>query len=158
VTTKAWIGVGSNLGDRKELIEEAKKRLSQHAQIDFKRSAPIYETDPIGGILQGKFLNTVWEIETDLPVGEFFDALSRTEKEMGRVRTVGRRNEPRTIDLDLLFFGNAVVHEPALTVPHPRLHERWFVLRPLSDLEPNLLHPVLKRTVGELLSELAVQK
>ena len=115
------------------------------------RAAPFYETEPIGGLPQDLYLNTVWEIETDLSSRELMDLLLNVESKLGRKRF--EKNGPRLIDLDLLFFGDEVIRETQLTVPHPRLHERWFVLKPLWDLRSDLIHPVLKKSVSELLDQ-----
>ncbi len=145
----AFIGVGSNLGDRKQTIHQAEQKLSHVEGIRFIRSAPIYETQPVGGPKQDLFLNTVWEIETDLPARQLLNALFEIESDFGRLRL--EKNGPRTIDLDLLLYGDAVIKEQALTIPHPRLHERWFVLKPLWDLRSDYVHPVLKKSICELL-------
>ena len=150
--TTAWIGVGSNLGPRGSTIEKAREMLSQNPNIRFKCSAPVYETEPVGGPHQGLFLNTVWEVETDLSADDFLRALLGIESSLGRRRT--EKNGPRTIDLDLLFFGDEVIRKSGLTVPHPRLQERWFVLKPLWDLRADLVHPVLKKSICELLDEI----
>lgn len=162
--TIAYIGVGSNLGSREANIEKAKEFLKKRNRIFFCRSAPVYETEPVGGPPQGKFLNTVWEVETDLSAEKLLEALAEIEKALGRTREV--ENGPRTLDLDLLFFGNQIQNfdSPAakkdfqLMLPHPKLHERWFVLKPLSDLSPELMHPVLKETVRELLTKIEMKK
>ena len=150
--TTAYIGVGSNLGDRKKAIDGALKKLCSSSQICFIQSAPVYETDPVGGPAQGRFLNTVWEVETTFEVRELLHFLLEIETDCGRVRN--EKNEPRMIDLDLLFFGDEVIQEPGLIVPHPRLHERWFVLKPMWDLRSDLVHPVLKKSICELLDQI----
>lgn len=148
----AFIGVGSNLGPRESAIEKAREMLSQNPNIRFKRSAPVYETEPVGGPRQGLYLNTVWEVETDLNADDLMKVLLEIETSLGRKRT--EKNAPRTIDLDLLFFGDEVIFKPNLTVPHPRLHERWFVLKPLWDLRADFVHPVFKKSICELLDEI----
>jgi 2-amino-4-hydroxy-6-hydroxymethyldihydropteridine diphosphokinase len=152
LTVAAYIGVGSNLSDRSFMIEKAKEQLSLHPKIKFLRSASIYETEPIGGPAQGRFLNTVWEIETDLSAQELLAYLLNIEEKLGRKRT--QKNAPRVIDLDLLFFGDEVINQPNLQIPHPRLQERWFVLKPLWDLSADLVHPIFKRSVCEMLDEI----
>lgn len=153
--TIGYVGVGSNLGSRETNIERAKQLLETAGRIRWVRSAPVYETDPVGGPPQGRFLNTVWEIETDLKPAELLSELHQIESRLGRARKV--KNEPRGIDLDILFFGEMVL-TGSLEVPHPRSHERWFVLKPLADLAPELVHPVLKKTVRELLKEIEAAK
>ena len=147
----AYIGVGSNLGDRRHLIECAQAALMTRPAIKFLRRAPIYETRPVGGPPQGLYLNTVWEIETGLSAGELLEVLLAVEKRLGRERR--EKNGPRTIDLDLLFYGDEVIKEGGLVVPHPRLHERWFVLKPLWDLRADFVHPVFEKSVCELLDQ-----
>ena len=151
MSTSAFIGVGSNLGDRKQAIRQAEQKISTVYGVRFLRSAPVYETDPVGGPNQGLFLNTVWEIETELPAHELLDILRAIESDLGRLRT--EKNGPRTIDLDLLLFGDEIIHEEGLIIPHPRLHERWFVLKPLWDLKSDYVHPVFKKSICELLDQ-----
>ncbi|MBI4367825.1 MAG: 2-amino-4-hydroxy-6-hydroxymethyldihydropteridine diphosphokinase [Candidatus Omnitrophica bacterium] len=150
VPTIAYIGVGSNLGDRKQTIECAKTLLSETRGVRFLRSAPLYETKPVGGPQgQGMYVNTVWEIETTLTGPKLMESLLAIETHLGRERS--SENSPRTIDLDLLFWGDEILNQSGLSVPHPRLHERWFVLKPLWDLRADFVHPVLKKSICELL-------
>ncbi len=146
-----FIGVGSNLGDRKETIESAQQVFSQSLGIRLIRSAPLYETEPVGGPAQGLYLNTVWEVETSLQPREILDLVLQIESQFGRNRK--EKNEPRTIDLDILFFDDEIIEEPDLVVPHPRLHERWFVLKPLWDLRADFVHPIFKKSICELLDQ-----
>jgi len=129
-----YIGVGSNLGDRKRNIEKAKSLLELAEGIRFKRSSSIYETDPIGGPKQGKFLNGVFEIKTRMKPEQLLKELKRVEKELGRKRRI--KNAPRTIDLDILLFGKEKINTRNLKVPHPRMHKREFVLKGLKELRP----------------------
>lgn len=149
--TIVYIGVGSNLGNREAMIHAARQKLMARPEIKFLREAPVYETEPMGGPVQGPYLNTVWELETDLNARDLLTFLLEIEEGLGRKRT--ERNTPRTIDLDLLFFGDKVIKRPDLQVPHPRLQDRWFVLKPLWDLRSDLIHPVLKKSVCELLDQ-----
>ena len=149
--TTAFIGVGANLGDRKATIKQAERAFRSVPGVRFIRSAPIYETEPAGGPPQGLYLNTVWEVETSVSVKELLDLLLKIESQLGRKRA--EKNAPRTIDLDLVLFGDEVLDEPGLVVPHPRMHERWFVLKPLWDLRADWIHPVFKKSVCELLDE-----
>ena len=149
---RAFIGVGSNLGDRESFIAEALRMLNETPGVKVLRSSRTYETEPEGGPAQGRYLNAVWDIETVLSCPELLQELLRIEKILGRKRTV--RNAPRTVDLDILFYENQIHRSAGLTVPHPRLHERRFVLRPMADLEPGWVHPELKKTVQVLLGEL----
>ena len=147
----AFIGVGSNLGNREKNLAAAQKAFSAIPGIRSVQSSEVYETDPVGGPAQGKYLNAVWKAETDLEPGPLLQALLQVESGLGRVRA--EKNGPRIIDLDLLFYGSQVLNQPGLTVPHPRLHEREFVLKPLMDLAPDFVHPVLKKTISVILSE-----
>jgi len=132
--TRAYVGLGANLGDREGTILAAAERLGPH------RLSPIIETEPRGYADQPKFLNAVAELETSLTPRELLDRLLEIERELGRTRE-GPRYGPRTIDLDLLLYGDEVVEEPGLTVPHPRLTERLFVLEPLLGLDAGLFVP-----------------
>jgi 2-amino-4-hydroxy-6-hydroxymethyldihydropteridine diphosphokinase len=139
VATTAFIGIGSNLGDREQNLARAIELLSAEDGIDVVAVSEIRETDPVGPVAQGPFLNGAVRIETDLGPRELLERLLAVEQRLGRVRR--ERFGPRTIDLDLLLYGDEAVDEPGLTVPHPRLHERRFALEPLSDLAPGLEIP-----------------
>ena len=144
--TAAYVGLGANLGDRESAIRAAA------AALPASRLSTIRETEPWGYADQPPFLNAVAEVETALPPRAFLERLLEIERSLGR-RREGRRWGPRTIDLDLLLYGNESVEEPGLTVPHPRLAERTFVLEPLAELSPSLFVPG-KGTVQALLAEL----
>ena len=111
---------------------------------------------PVGGpVGQGKFLNSVAAVNTELSAGQLLDELNQIEAVRGRDRKAeSERCGPRPLDLDILLFADEVIDTPGLTVPHPRMHRRWFVLKPLCDLSPDVVHPVLKKTASELLAEL----
>lgn len=149
---RAFIGVGSNIGDRKDFMERACDLLRQTRDVKLLRCSPVYETDPVGGPRQGKYLNAVWEVETPLSPEALMKRLLAIELQLGRERK--EPNAPRTIDLDLLSWDRRVMERRGLTLPHPRLQERFFVLEPLADLEPGWQHPVLNKTVKQLLEEL----
>jgi 2-amino-4-hydroxy-6-hydroxymethyldihydropteridine diphosphokinase len=151
VATTAFVGIGSNLGDREENLARAIELLSKDDRIKVAAVSEIRETEPVGPVEQGPFLNGAIRIETDLAPRELLERLLAVEQRLGRMRR--ERYGPRTIDLDLLLYGDEVVDEPGLTVPHPRLHERRFALEPLSDLAPSLEIPG-KGPISELLSEL----
>jgi len=130
--TTCYIGIGSNLGDRHHYIDSAIYELKRTKGIQFKRISSIYETDPVSEIPQGKFLNGVIEIETDFKPHVLARELNRIEDLLGRKR--GIRNAPRTIDLDILYYGDEKINDGELVIPHPRIREREFVLRGLREL------------------------
>lgn len=154
---KVYLGVGSNLGDRANLLLKAKSLLSKFPKSRFIRSSSVIETEPVGGPPQGKYLNAVWEIETSLSPREFKEKLREIEDQLGRKRAA-LANAPREIDLDVLFFGNQIINEEQLKIPHPRLQERLFVLEPLAEIAPDLKHPILNQPVKELLQEALKKK
>jgi 2-amino-4-hydroxy-6-hydroxymethyldihydropteridine diphosphokinase len=137
---RAFIGVGANLGDREEAISRALDRLGRRPDVDVLRVSALRETDPVGVTDQPRFLNGAVLVETDLEPRALLDVLLAVESELGRTRD-GPRFGPRTIDLDLLVFGDREVSEPGLRVPHPRLAERAFALEPLAELDPDLEIP-----------------
>jgi 2-amino-4-hydroxy-6-hydroxymethyldihydropteridine diphosphokinase len=145
--TRAYVGLGSNLGDREHAIRRAAER------IGATRLSELRETEPWGYGDQPDFLNAVAEVETELGASELLGFLLEVERGLGRTRGSGPRYGPRTIDLDLLLFGEETIDEPGLTVPHPRLHERRFVLEPLAELDPALVVPG-RGAVAELLAAL----
>jgi 2-amino-4-hydroxy-6-hydroxymethyldihydropteridine diphosphokinase len=134
---RAYIGLGSNLGDRERTIEDAVALLRADPGLDVVSVSSLRETEPWGPVEQPRFLNGAAEVETSLPPREVLGVLLDIERRLGRVRE--ERFGPRTIDLDLLLYGDAVVDEPGLIVPHPRLHERAFALEPLQELVPGLV-------------------
>lgn len=127
-----YIGIGSNLGNRRENIDKAVEELKKNKNIKFKKSSSIYETEPVSDMPQGKFLNGVLKIETDLDPGSLLKELNRIEANIGRKRTV--KNAPRTIDLDILYYGSENVKNDGLVIPHPKISEREFVLKGLREL------------------------
>lgn len=149
-----YLGLGSNLGDRERMLEAALGALAAHG-LRIRRVSPVYETEPQDLKEQDWFLNLVAEAETDLFPLQLLRRIGKIERQLGRTRTVAKG--PRTIDIDILLYDNAVMETPQLTVPHPRLAARRFVLAPLADLAPDLRHPVSRRTVRELLAETAGQ-
>jgi len=137
---RAFLGLGSNLGDRRAHLRRAVELLV--AEGDLVAVSPLYETDPVGGPPgQGPYLNVVVELRTEASPRALLERCARLEADAGRVRTV--RFGPRTLDADVLLVGSARVDEPDLVVPHPRMHERRFVLAPLCDLAPDLVAPDL---------------
>jgi 2-amino-4-hydroxy-6-hydroxymethyldihydropteridine diphosphokinase len=137
---KAYVGLGANLGDRQATIRRAIELVGAAAGVEVVGVSSLRETDPVGFEDQPRFLNGVLAVETSLRPRELLDLLLEVERALGRTRT-GPRFGPRTIDLDLLLYGAEQLDEPGLTVPHPRLHERRFVLEPLAELAPGLEIP-----------------
>jgi 2-amino-4-hydroxy-6-hydroxymethyldihydropteridine diphosphokinase len=148
--TLVYVGVGANLGDRRATIARAVAALGTRSAITVQRLSTLRETEPWGLADQPRFLNGVIEIETGLEASELLATLLEVERELGRTRG-GQRWGPRVIDLDVLVFGGVVVDEPGLTIPHPMIAERRFVLEPLTELDPELDVPGAGR-VGELLA------
>lgn len=149
VTVTAYIGLGANLGDRLDSLREAVRLLGFGQGIVVKRCSPVYETEPVGGPPQGRFLNAVLDIQTGLEPEFLLERCEEVENAMGRERI--ERWGPRTIDIDILLYGDAIVRSETLEIPHPRMHERAFVLTPLADLAPEVVHPVFGVTVTDLL-------
>lgn len=150
--TRVFIGIGSNEGDRLAHISRAVQALRETPGITVTQLALVRETAPVGGPPQGPYLNTAAELETSLAADALLAALRRIEQAGGRL-PARVRNAPRPIDLDLLLYADRVLKTEALEVPHPRLHERRFVLEPLVDLDPTLRHPTLGRSMQELLHD-----
>ncbi|GAB4387494.1 MAG: 2-amino-4-hydroxy-6-hydroxymethyldihydropteridine diphosphokinase [Thermodesulfovibrionales bacterium] len=145
------IGVGSNLGDRAANCGRAVELLGRRG-IRVRKRSSLHETEPWGLRDQPRFLNMALEAETGLGPRDLLLALKAVEAEMGRAPA--ERYGPRVIDLDILLYGSLAVKEPGLEIPHPRMHERAFVLAPLSEIAPRAVHPVLGKTVEELMAEL----
>jgi 2-amino-4-hydroxy-6-hydroxymethyldihydropteridine diphosphokinase len=149
---RSFVGLGSNVGDRAGYLRRAVELLRAEPGLEVIAVSSVRETEPVGLVDQPRFLNAAVEIETGLTAPDLLDRLLAVEQALGRRRT-GPRWGPRTIDLDLLLYGREVVDEPGLTVPHPRLAERRFVLEPLHELDPNLVVP-RRGPVSDLLSAL----
>jgi 2-amino-4-hydroxy-6-hydroxymethyldihydropteridine diphosphokinase len=139
--TRAYIGLGANLGDREATIRAALALLGAEPGISVVGVSRLRETDPVGFVDQPRFLNGAAAVETTLGPRELLDRLLAIERRLGRRRGEGPRFGPRPIDLDLLLFGGEIVAEPGLRIPHPRLAERAFVLEPLAELAPDLVVP-----------------
>lgn len=146
-----YIGIGSNLGQREDQLSEARVRIEE-AIGPVLRQSTVIETEPWGVSDQPSYLNQVIEVNTKLAPTEVMKSLLNIEAEMGRVRT--RQWEPRMIDLDLLLFEDRIINEETLQVPHPRMHERLFVLEPLVELNEELIHPVLNLRIRMILEQL----
>jgi 2-amino-4-hydroxy-6-hydroxymethyldihydropteridine diphosphokinase len=138
--TRAYVGLGANLGDREATLRRAVELLAGVEGVEVVAVSELRETEPVGVVDQPAFLNGAVAVETSLSPRELLDSLLRVELQLGRVRD-GTRWGPRTVDLDLLVYGDEVVDEPGLRVPHPRLHERRFALEPLAELDPALVVP-----------------
>jgi 2-amino-4-hydroxy-6-hydroxymethyldihydropteridine diphosphokinase len=153
--TPVWIALGSNVGERRAQLGGAVDELNAHAAIDVIRVSPWIETEPVGGPAdQRSFFNGVLEATTGLEPTELLRVLHEVEARFGRDRSAEVRNGPRTLDLDLLFYGDEVIEDDDLIVPHPRLEERVFVLEPLARLDPERRLARSGRTVRERLSML----
>ena len=153
---KAYVGLGSNLGDRLANLRAARERIDALPETRVVASAPVYETEPVGVAERYRdllYLNTVLCAETELDLEEWSRSLHSIEDVLLRVRT-GERNAPRTIDIDLLTYGDVISRRPHLNLPHPQCTARRFVCAPLNDLEPGLVLPGETRTVAEILASL----
>jgi 2-amino-4-hydroxy-6-hydroxymethyldihydropteridine diphosphokinase len=148
----AAIALGTNLGDRTTNLRLALDHLATLGTLT--AASTFHDTAPVGYLNQPHFLNAAALLETDLPPKNLLQSLLSIEKQMGRDRSTAPPKGPRLIDLDLLLYGNEVLQTPDLTLPHPTMQDRAFVLTPLAEIAPNLLHPTLHRTIFELLQSL----
>lgn len=150
-TCRSYLSLGSNLGNRKAHITRAIEQLAKLVGAIHKKSS-LYKTEPVGNKNQPWFLNQCVEIFTILPPLKFLKVCQKIEKSLGRERRKEKWG-PRTVDIDILFYESRASRAPRLILPHPRLHKRRFVLQPLAQIAPNFRHPILKKTIKELLKE-----
>jgi 2-amino-4-hydroxy-6-hydroxymethyldihydropteridine diphosphokinase len=143
---RVFLGLGSNIGDKQQHIRKAISLISELGTLH--KISHLYLTEPVGGIKQEWFLNCAVEIETSLHPEKLLSLVKSIERKLGRKKTV--KNGPRSIDIDILFYGDFLVNTKNLVIPHPLIQERRFVLQPLMDLDPFFIHPVLKNTIQEL--------
>lgn len=150
MANRVYIALGTNIGDREKNLQTALLELGKNCEIIKKSS--IYETEPVGFKDQDDFLNMVIEAETELQPTELIINLQEIEHRMGRVKEI--LDGPRTIDLDILFYERQLIDTPNLKIPHPRLHKRNFVLKPLMEISADFIHPKLKKSIQQLYKEL----
>lgn len=154
---RVFIGLGSNVGNRSEHLARAREALTLIDRTQLIAFSDVFETAPVGPVDQGAFLNAAAELSTELEPIELLDALRDIEAKEGREPESKRQRwGPRTLDLDILLFGNRAIETQRLHVPHPSMHERRFVLEPLADIAPDAIHPTLAKTIAELVAELNV--
>lgn len=151
-SVRVYLSLGSNMGKRQENLDRALDLLTQRLRV--AKVSSVYDTEPVGNINQARFLNQVFEAYTRLAPVELLTLAKGIEMKMGRT---GKSYDPRPIDIDILLYGDQVIDTPELTIPHPRLHERAFVLIPLTEIAPTLVHPVRGKTIEELTTELTTE-
>lgn len=150
---RAFIALGSNLGDRRKNIERAVEGLEVSHMVKVSKTSSLYETEPVGVPSQDKYLNAAAELMTMITPHTLLALLKHVEGEVGRTPSKEKWG-PREIDLDILLYGDLVLDEPDLKIPHPLLHLRTFMLEPLNEIAPEVIHPVIKKSIAEILFEL----
>jgi len=151
-----YLGLGSNLGDRRRNIEDAIKLMAQRKDIKVREVSSLYETEPVGYENQRWFINGVLKVETTLKPRELLEALKEIEEALNRKRDL--RWGPRTVDLDILLYDDKKIEAQDFVIPHPEMHRRAFVLVPLAEIAPDLIHSVMGRSISELLADLPQTK
>jgi len=144
-----FLGLGSNIGNKENYINKALTFISELDTV--KKTSHLYLTEPVGNITQDWFLNCVVEIQTDVDPKKLLSSFKSIERKLGRTKTV--KNGPRTIDIDILFYGDHVIKTKTLVIPHPLIQERLFVLQPMIDINPDFIHPVLKKSIYALYTD-----
>ncbi|HDY68953.1 MAG TPA: 2-amino-4-hydroxy-6-hydroxymethyldihydropteridine diphosphokinase [Candidatus Scalindua sp.] len=153
---KVYVGLGSNLGNRKKYLVSAIARIDSCGEICVVNKSSFYETKPVGGPPQPDYVNCVIELDTEIEPQSLLEEFKGIELELGR--KPGTRWGPRVIDIDILLYGSKVINDSNLKIPHESMHKRIFVLEPLCEISPDFKHPVLRKTIFELLKDLKVPK
>ncbi len=145
-----FLGLGSNLGNRKNIIEQAIENIKAFSEII--KVSPLYESSAWGFNSNNEFINMAIQISTELTAEQLIENILHIEKQLGREQKTTTSYQDRTIDIDILFYGDQILNSENLTIPHPKISERLFVLKPLNDISPNYIHPILNKTISELLA------